>query len=190
MNLLDRAKMFIKLRYLPLVLSSMALAATELSTQTRRQIVRTSRTLAANLMSYYQPSLNGLLPQPYWPWEAAGLWSTMIHYHHYTGDAKYNNLVRAGILAQVGSSNDFMGPQTPGNDDQLWWGLTAMNAAEVNFPGANWLALAGTVFSEVVARWDNSTCSAVCTGKFRSRVMGTRTKTASPTVLRSSSLPD
>lgn len=151
--------MFIKLLYLPLVLSSMALAATELSTQTRRQIVRTSRTLAANLMSYYQPSLNGLLPQPYWPWEAAGLWSTMIHYHHYTGDAKYNNLVRAGILAQVGSSNDFMGPQTPGNDDQLWWGLTAMNAAEVNFPGANWLALAGTVFSEVVARWDNSTCS-------------------------------
>lgn len=150
--------MLLKGVYLTMALCSTALAATELSTKTRRQSVRTSRTLAANLMSYYQPSLNGLLPQPYWPWEAAGLWATMIHYQHYTGDAKYNNLVKAGILAQAGSSNDFMGPQTPGNDDQLWWGLTAMNAAEVNFPGANWLSFAETVFDEVVSRWDNSTC--------------------------------
>lgn len=53
---------------------------------------------------------------------------------------------------------------TEGNDDQGFWGLTAMMAAETKFqdppdtsPG--WLALAQGVFNTQAGRWDNSSCN-------------------------------
>jgi len=53
--------------------------------------------------------------------------------------------------------------KTEGNDDQAFWGMAAMSAAETNFqnpastqPG--WLALAQGVFNSMLPRWDTSTC--------------------------------
>jgi len=53
--------------------------------------------------------------------------------------------------------------KTEGNDDQGFWGMAAMTAAETNFdnppdstPG--WLAMAQAVFNLYVSRWDNTTC--------------------------------
>ena len=51
-----------------------------------------------------------------------------------------------------------------GNDDQGFWGLAAMSAAEANFPNPSpdqpqWLALAQAVFNSQALRWDNSTCA-------------------------------
>jgi mannan endo-1,6-alpha-mannosidase len=53
--------------------------------------------------------------------------------------------------------------KTEGNDDQGFWGMTAMTAAEVNYPNPpsdqpQWLALAQAVFNDMVGRWDTSTC--------------------------------
>ena len=50
-----------------------------------------------------------------------------------------------------------------GNDDQCFWGLAAIAAAEMNFPNppANqpqWLALAQAVFNEQIGRWDTENC--------------------------------
>jgi mannan endo-1,6-alpha-mannosidase len=50
-----------------------------------------------------------------------------------------------------------------GNDDQSFWGMAAMSAAENLFPDApapapGWLALAQAVFNSQALRWDNSTC--------------------------------
>jgi mannan endo-1,6-alpha-mannosidase len=50
-----------------------------------------------------------------------------------------------------------------GNDDQSFWGLAAMAAAEMNFPNPpsskpQWLALAQAVFNEQIARWDSENC--------------------------------
>lgn len=49
-----------------------------------------------------------------------------------------------------------------GNDDQVFWGLAAMTAAELNFPQENnqpsWLSLAQGVFNTQAVRWDTSTC--------------------------------
>jgi len=50
-----------------------------------------------------------------------------------------------------------------GNDDQCFWGLAAMAAAEMNFPNPpsdqpQWLALAQAVFNEQWARWDSQNC--------------------------------
>jgi len=54
--------------------------------------------------------------------------------------------------------------KTEGNDDQGFWGMAAMTAAENKFqdppdsePG--WLALAQAVFNTMAVRWDNSTCN-------------------------------
>lgn len=53
---------------------------------------------------------------------------------------------------------------TEGNDDQGFWALSAMTAAEMGFKnpdttGVQWLAAAQAVFNEYAWRWDNSTCS-------------------------------
>ena len=44
----------------------------------------------------------------------------------------------------------------------MFWGITAMTAAELKFPdvshGFSWLSLAQGVFNTQIARWDPSTC--------------------------------
>lgn len=71
------------------------------------------------------------------------------------------------MLFQTGPDNDFMPPnqtKSEGNDDQSFWGLAAMSAAEVTFPNPpdtdpQWLALAQAVFNSQALRWDNTTCN-------------------------------
>jgi mannan endo-1,6-alpha-mannosidase len=51
-----------------------------------------------------------------------------------------------------------------GNDDQSFWGLAAMAAAEYKFPNPSaddpqWLALAQAVFNTQAQRWDDTTCA-------------------------------
>lgn len=53
--------------------------------------------------------------------------------------------------------------KTTGNDDQGFWGMAAISAAECNFPNPpkdqpQWLALAQAVFNTQVPRWDTTTC--------------------------------
>jgi mannan endo-1,6-alpha-mannosidase len=122
------------------------------------------------MMSYYTGNHTGdnpgNLPDPYYWWEAGAMFGTMIEYWYYTNDTSYNPTVTAAILSQVGTDNDFMPEnqtKTEGNDDQGFWGMAAMSAAEMNYPNPpstepQWLALAQAVFNEMVTRWDTSTC--------------------------------
>lgn len=88
-------------------------------------------------------------------WEAGALWGTMVDYWKYTGDSTYNDIVQASLLSQTGPDRNYMEPNVTafiGNDDQSFWGLSAMLAAESNFqnpPPADpqWLALAQAVFN-------------------------------------------
>jgi mannan endo-1,6-alpha-mannosidase len=90
----------------------------------------------------------------------------MIEYWYYTNDTSYNPSVTAAILSQVGTDQLFLPidqTKTEGNDDQGFWGMAAMTAAEVNSPNPpsdqpKWLALAQAVFNNVAARWDTSMC--------------------------------
>lgn len=91
----------------------------------------------------------------------------LIDYWYYTGDATYNAVIQEGMLHQVGPYNDFMTPNqtlTEGNDDQGFWGMAAMSAAEYNFQDPaqdqpQWLALAQAVFNTQAARWDTEYCN-------------------------------
>ena len=74
-------------------------------------------------MSYYKGNLTGmpvgLLPDPYYWWEAGAMFDQMIHYWFYTGDTTYNDVTTQALLAQVGPENDFMPPNQTKTEVQL-----------------------------------------------------------------------
>jgi len=90
----------------------------------------------------------------------------MVNYWYYTGDTTYNQITTEAILQQTGDEWDFMPEnqtRTLGNDDQGFWGMTAMTAAETSFPefpapAPGWLALAQGVFNTQAERWDYANC--------------------------------
>ncbi|CAN8100143.1 unnamed protein product [Discula destructiva] len=127
--------------------------------------------MADDMMSFYngnEPGQTpGLLPLPYYWWEGGALMGALIDYWYYTGDTRWNDITQQGLLWQTGTDNDYMPPNqtlTEGNDDQSFWGMAALSAAEYGFPNppANqpqWLALAQAVFNTQAARWDMSSCN-------------------------------
>jgi mannan endo-1,6-alpha-mannosidase len=108
----------------------------------------------------------GNLPDPYFWWEAGAMFGTLVDYWALTGDSSYNEATTQAILHQASETRDFMPPnqtRTLGNDDQGFWAMTAMSAAENRFPDppqdqAQWLALAQAAFNQWASRWDAETC--------------------------------
>lgn len=127
-------------------------------------------TVAFKLMTYYSGNETGdtpgYLPDPYYWWEAGAMFGSLIDYWYYTNDTTYNNLTEQAMVHQAGDDRNYMpsnASKSLGNDDQGFWGMTAMTAAETNFqnPPADqpqWLALAQAVFAGQSARWDEATC--------------------------------
>ncbi|KAJ6786273.1 hypothetical protein PWT90_00813 [Aphanocladium album] len=137
----------------------------------QQSVKDTAKGLAADLVSFYSGNkpggTPGLLPSPYYWWEAGAMMGTLIDYWYYTGDSQYNDLISQALLFQVGNNRDYMPNNqtlTEGNDDQGFWGLAVMSAAEYNFPNPpsdepQWLALAQAVFNTQAARWDMQHCN-------------------------------
>src|SRR5579859_1817133 len=88
----------------------------------------------------------------------------MMQYWWITGDTKYNDLITQALLWQVGDGRDYMPSNqstSEANDDQAFWALAAIAAAEMRFPNPppdqpQWLALAQAVFNQQARRWDPS----------------------------------
>ncbi|KAF9881489.1 mannan endo-1, 6-alpha-mannosidase DCW1-like protein [Colletotrichum karsti] len=156
----------IVLRLAPAALLLLGTAQAEYSIDTREQVLTTASTLAYDLMLFYQGNktgeIPGILPGPpddgkgdyYW-WQGGAMMGTYIDYWYYTGDESYNKVVTEGMLHQVGPGRDYMPPNhtaSLGNDDQGFWGMSAMLAAENKFPDPpegepQWLALAQAVWT-------------------------------------------
>ncbi|KAK5662432.1 hypothetical protein OQA88_8343 [Cercophora sp. LCS_1] len=137
---------------------------------TVEQIKESARTLAYDLMLFYQGNktgeIPGILPGPptehkgdyYW-WEGGAMMGTYVDYWHLTGDPSYNHVIEEGMIHQTGPNEDYMPPNhtaSLGNDDQGFWGMSAMLAAENKFPNPpedkpQWLALAQAVFNTQAA---------------------------------------
>ncbi|KAI2611879.1 glycoside hydrolase family 76 protein [Hypoxylon sp. NC1633] len=127
-------------------------------------------TIAYGLVKYYTGNntgdVPGNLPDPYYWWEAGAMFGSLIDYWAFTGDSTYNDITLQALQHQVGDDSDFMPSnqtKSEGNDDQGFWALAAMTAAEYNFtnpdPGQpQWLALVQAVYNEYVNRWDPDTC--------------------------------
>ncbi|KAI1500323.1 glycoside hydrolase family 76 protein [Biscogniauxia marginata] len=141
------------------------LAALEVDLDSPDSIRNAAKQVAEDLMSYYHGNepghVPGILPGPppdgdyYW-WQGGALWGAMIDYWRWTGDDTYNDLVYEAMLFQIGPDKDFMDPNwtaSLGNDDQSFWGMSALVAAENKFQDppsdqAQWLALAQAVWTE------------------------------------------
>jgi mannan endo-1,6-alpha-mannosidase len=79
----------------------------------------------------------GNLPSPYYWWEAGAMFGSLIDYWYYTGDTSYNTITTQAMQWQTGPDDNFMPAnqtKTEGNDDQSFWGMAAMSAAEQKFP--------------------------------------------------------
>lgn len=93
--------------------------------------------------------------------------AAMIDYWYYTGDTTYNKQTTEALLFQAGDHADYMPTNqtlTEGNDDQGFWAMSVMSAAEYKFPDPptgepGWLALAQAVFNTQAPRWDTEHCN-------------------------------
>ncbi|KAG7138537.1 Mannan endo-1 like protein [Verticillium longisporum] len=146
-------------------------SAYDLDPDSEDSVKTIARSIAEDTMEIYrgdEPGQTpGLLPDPpyYW-WEAGALMGTMIDYWYYTGDDTWNDKVVQALMHQVGEFNDYMPDNqtlTEGNDDQGFWGLAVMSAAEQRFPDPpedqpGYLGLAQAVFNTQAARWDPGHC--------------------------------
>ncbi|KAM0283397.1 hypothetical protein ACHAQH_002520 [Verticillium albo-atrum] len=142
------------------------------SVSTDDDIRESASTLAYDLMLFYDGNQTGmtpgLLPGPpqdglgdyYWS-QAATMMSTLVDYWHLTGDTTYNDVVRQGMVHQAGEDHDYLPSNqtaTMANDDQGFWGMAAMLAAENQFPDPEddqWLALAQAVWDAQAQRIDD-----------------------------------
>lgn len=88
------------------------------------------------------------------------MWGAMVDYWHYTGDTTWNDLTESSLVFQAGPPGYSYMPDnwtiSLGNDDQGFWGMSAMLAAETNFQNPpsdqpQWLALAQAVFNTQAA---------------------------------------
>ncbi|KAL7815206.1 family 76 glycoside hydrolase [Trichoderma gracile] len=146
-------------------------------------IRESARGLAYDLMLFYEGNktgqIPGILPGPptegkgdyYW-WEGGAMMGTYVDYWHLTGDSSYNSVVMEGLLHQVGENENYMPKNhtaSLGNDDQGFWGMSAMLAAETKFPNPpadkpQWLALAQAVWN---TQADPSRHDETCNGGLR-----------------------
>ncbi|PHH61893.1 hypothetical protein CDD81_7757 [Ophiocordyceps australis] len=133
-------------------------------------IKRAAGTAAFGLMKYYTGNntgdVPGNLPDPYYWWTAGAMFGTIIDYWFLTGDSSYNDATMQAIIHQGSDTGDFMPKnqtRTEGNDDQGFWAMTAMSAAENKFPDPpsdkpQYLALVQAVFNQYAQRWDVDDC--------------------------------
>ncbi|OAX77967.1 hypothetical protein ACJ72_07728 [Emergomyces africanus] len=129
-----------------------------------------AKILAKGLTSYYTGNrpgdVPGNLPAPYYWWEAGAMFGALIDYWFYTGDDTYNAITTQAMLHQASEDRNFMPlnqTRSEGNDDQSFWAIAAMAAAERNFPNPppdqpQWLALVQGTFNSQAQRWDTETC--------------------------------
>jgi mannan endo-1,6-alpha-mannosidase len=83
------------------------------------------------------------------------MFNAFIDYWYYTGDDQYNAITAQALEHQIGEFDAFMPnnqTRSLGNDDQGFWGMAAMSAAENRLPDLeygkpSWLSLAQAVFN-------------------------------------------
>ncbi|GAW13075.1 hypothetical protein ANO14919_024530 [Xylariales sp. No.14919] len=146
-----------------------AQAALEVDFSSKESIKQAAAQVAEDLLTYYRGDepgqIPGILPGPppdggdyYW-WEGGAMWGALLDYWHWTGDDTYNNITYEGLLFQAGPNKDFVNNNwsfSLGNDDQSFWAMSALIAAETGFRDppqgeAQWLALAQAVWNEQTA---------------------------------------
>lgn len=101
--------------------------AIDLNLDDPNSIKDAAKTAAQGMMKWYTGNsapggVPGLLPGPYYWWEAGAMFGAMIDYWYYTGDDTWNDITKEALLFQVGPGDSYMPPnqsKSLGNDDQV-----------------------------------------------------------------------
>ncbi|KAJ3310962.1 hydrolase 76 protein [Boothiomyces sp. JEL0838] len=148
--------------------------ANALDLNNEQAVRQANEQIAANLMTYYTPNPNGVIPDlGDFPWYEGGvMWGAMMEYIKTSGNATFSTtVVNALTLASEGAVGSFLtADENEGsvwlgrwNDDILWWAMGSLTGTEmfgnVKMPGGvTFLNLTTTTFNQVYSFWDNS-CS-------------------------------
>lgn len=144
--------------------------AIELDENSEDSIYDACKLLSTGLMDYYWGSkyggVIGMFTHPYYWWQAGGAFGGMIDYCYYFDNTTYVDTIIQAMMYQKGDDDNFMPlnqTSTEGNDDQVFWGIAAMQAAERNFTNPpvgqpSWFDLAAATFNTMKNRWDDSSC--------------------------------
>lgn len=150
--------------------------ALEFNANSQSSVDESTSLVLQGLLDYYPPASSdastrsgatiGTFQQPYYWWEAGVAWGVMIDWQFVTSNTTYNDLIVDAMTTQAGTNGDYMPSNqstTEGNDDQGFWGLAAMTAAERNFTNPSsshhgWLYTAQAVFNDMKSRWETSKC--------------------------------
>lgn len=125
--------------------------------------------IAKGVVDYYngnQPGQTpGMFQPPYYWWQSGAAWGSLLHYWYFTGDTSYNNDLYESLLWQAGTNYDYLPEnqtKTEGNDDQGYWGITLMDAAERGFPQPGdqpgWSERVENIVKSMISRWDTDNC--------------------------------
>ncbi|KAJ5502579.1 Six-hairpin glycosidase [Penicillium fimorum] len=140
--------------------------AIELNIDDESSLKSAAKTVATRMMKFYDTRESKNIPGKLdgtW-WEGGSMFMTLILYWFVTGDNQFNAAIQEGMYFQKGDDNFFPSnySQYLGNDDQVFWGLAAITAAEFNYPEQegqpSWVSLAQGVFNTQYPRWDTSSC--------------------------------
>lgn len=109
----------------------------------------------------------GYFQQPYYWWEGGLAFGAMIETWAICENDTYVEMLQASIYHQAGPKFNYMilnQSDVEANDDQLFWGLTVMEAVERGFPAvqnddyASYLEMSQAVYNTVWERWNDQHC--------------------------------
>ncbi|OJD24476.1 hypothetical protein ACJ73_04160, partial [Blastomyces percursus] len=153
-----------------LLFLTVPIRAIHLDVTSDESVKQVARELAKGLRSHYTGDnpgdVPGNLPEPYYWWEAGAMFGGLIDYWFYTGDSTYNDIIIQAMTHQASPTRNFMPvnqTRSEGNDDQSFWAIAAMAAAERKFPSPppdqpDWLTLVQGTFNSQAVRWNTETC--------------------------------
>lgn len=156
--------------FLTALLSFRSSQALDFDVDNEGSIKNATALVAGGLLDYYTGQQYGqtigMFSNPYYWWEAGGAWGSILDFWWYTQNDTYNAMLEEALLYQAGENHDYIPlnqSTTEGNDDQAFWGLVVMAAAERNFTNPpetepQWLYLAQAVFNTMALRWDDESC--------------------------------
>ncbi|KAF2642509.1 mannan endo-1,6-alpha-mannosidase, partial [Massarina eburnea CBS 473.64] len=141
-------------------------SAIDFSSNDDASIKSCSQTYANGLMSQFTYSSTGYFPKPHYWWESGAIWGGLIEFSQIFDDTTYVSTLQQALTLNYGPNNTFLTDDKrdqQGNDDQAFWCLATMSAAEYGFPEpadapASYLEVTETCFKNIMSRWDTGSC--------------------------------
>lgn len=143
-----------------LIAGALSASAAVAQTPPASALTTSANTFAAALKASFPNQGLALMPSPSYWWESGSTINAFLVYGGATGNQQYASLM-ANTLSSQTFGGAFDNPDASGNDDQAWWGLSALTASEDGIQqvgSESWLTMAQNVFSEQKGRWDTGSC--------------------------------